>query len=1165
MFKELIKKKKVILALCLLFLLSAGFLIFPIRNFIFQEAKSKVKQIIASFNNRLIVFGQGMNLDIGPYVFPHYPQRLKYLSSEISLDSEEILALNQELNQSLQNCDCKYVQSQCYQPQKTTCLGSEIKVLGDPCLNRKEIEGIQGEITKKTEELTFLKKVLEIEIETGLKRELETIDPERAEKLKKNLEDLLNKSSDIISLAEENRNFSTNWRPQIKKVCQSHCQTGEVFGLKGCLKAGTAEQKPIDLKFKVGVGLDDLDLGKVEIKNIGLNLPEEIQLTKPKDVSIDIPGKEILVEFKEVQVEELKKTGLLDLATPSFNLSTPQVSTPKILEMKFDFPLPKGTSSYQCSASRQTEEIEYNELNWYFRTIDWLFEKCQKMADMKDSSGGPTEKFKDCMEPEKVHLTIINECQKVKEGLAKELFPHPLSQLGFPGWYQFWKDQWNREESWENFWKEWWSGIWKSFLENEMPKILEKEINRRVAKYLIDNKQSPPDWMIKNWREEIMKNWPNHWISFLQNTWQGFWEDYWKKYWGSYLKNYMEPPEVYFGKKSEEEWSKIWDDEIWPKVWSQSWEPFAKSYWKATWENYWPDFFGKNEWHNDNNKQFYSRHFSQLKVEEPPPLVSSPNFPLPLSPSPSQFYQISPSPFQLYPQFYQIFYQIMYTPSQLCIDLFKERNEAIPFSECKESPIRVLEDKCNQLKDKTKELPEPCKILPLLTGKIELPADLKYSPQSQKCSSQVIADFPAGLGLPNIPKIHLDDIIIPDVKLPHWKLWPFLEIKLPSFIFEDLVFPEINLCDIDNCKNVFSDLKFQRPIIGGLTLDIPPLRLPPLKLPIDGIGLIDIAIPEIKLGKILLPSIPFPAPDLPLLSLMTPELDLPEISTPSPKLLFSFAGMDTNWITDFIVTLIINALGIPDFSLCIDFNLKLIPIKIIFPDYYFGWPAFPKIPQIPFCEKTNKFCKDVKIALKQITDKQKKIEDTVNKAVQGKVQAKLDQINQEIEAETSAKIEKILKQEAEAIKEKIKAAVAQSKIENGILKVPPVYHQTGDQYITIPWQEKFSTNVPQTIPINWPESLKKIALIKSLGYDLPTIPLNKLSYEKEIPIKLPGFQKRSFDLDLGSLGECFSQTASGGNPYSLFLNQIQDNIKKINNTKEGIDKSFQEINFILQF
>lgn len=506
-----------------------------------------------------------------------------------------------------------------------------------------------------------------------------------------------------------------------------------------------------------------------------------------------------------------------------------------------------------------------------------------------------------------------------------------------------------------------------------------------------------------------------------------------------------------------------------------------------------------------------------------------------------------------------------------CQDLFEQENESIP-SDC---GLAVLEEKCEQLKKEGREeIPGPCKFLPLFTSQFPFPDPYEFSGSPSQSITSIIADFPLSMlgcssSPPTLPKITFPDIIIPDIKLPHIKFLPFFDIKLPSFIFEDLILPDLDLCDLDNCANIFPDLKFQLPYLDIPEIIIPSIQLPDISVNISGVGVIKVPLPRVELSEIEYPIISLNfLQSFNLGKLITPELVLPTIELPKPKIHFAFSGLNID-----LTSILLGLIGqfLPSYCIGIDFNLP-IPLRIYFDDFYFTWPAFPRIPEIPFCENINDFCQKAKTNLKEVTDKVKEIENLVNTTFQNEIQAKLNLAAQEINKTLTDAIGEQLNQRTQKIIEEIEKHIQiHAKIEACIpgkeekcLKIQPLSIQVPD--IEVPGISLSEiTGLPEEISIDWPPELKKIILKEKLTYKLPSISLSKLSYEKKISIKIPGFQMPSLTVTLGSLlsyPPCTSQSPFGVNPCPT--GEIQQKLEEIKQVKDKIEETSKKIINILE-
>jgi hypothetical protein len=481
-------------------------------------------------------------------------------------------------------------------------------------------------------------------------------------------------------------------------------------------------------------------------------------------------------------------------------------------------------------------------------------------------------------------------------------------------------------------------------------------------------------------------------------------------------------------------------------------------------------------------------------------------------------------------------------------------------------PIGAIDSLCEEIKEEErKDQPEVCKMLPIFTNKIKTPPEEIILTEGTSCSEQTIKDFPPSqLGksasLPTIPKIKLPEIRIPDIVFPSFNLSPFLSIELPSFVFEDLVFDEIELCNLDACRGSFPELDFQFPILSLPEINLDPIELGEssgIKLPsLDPIELGEssgIKLPSIELSPIKLPNIPLPFLQKPSLGdVLTPELDLPKIEMPDPKVSLSFSGLELKGIFGYIATFITNALGWPAPGYCVSYSLKYAPLSITFPDYYFYWPAFLRIPEIDFCKDINNFCKETTDSFSQITEQVNRIETIFNNLVQAEIQARLNEGVPEIKRMIEEHIRLDLGKQRERILSEI-----QEQIDSGKDKITISTWKIDIPEIPLDGL----LDLPGEIAIPWPEDLKNFPLTAPLTYDLPTIPLNELSYEKLIELNGPGFQSMKFTSSLDNLGTCLAREPKGGNPCPQ--TDFQKNLGQVESLYKDIDEIYQNIKSIL--
>ncbi len=1225
-------KNKIIISLFLsLSIIVSAFLLtkvsfnFSRAKIFLAEASLGFEKIIISLNKDISVFAQG----ISPFFFPNYPRRLIYLADEILLLGEDLVSLNESLNSSLSECDCKNAQSRCSNVSPgLDCLlpGAGLNsVLGDPCKNRKEIKTEQAEISEKIRELTILQNLLKKEMETGLERELATLDPETAEELRTNLENLLTETEDIVSLAENNQNLPDDCSAN---KCLANCLLGTILKLDSCFGV-KGEQKPIILKFKLKTELKDLDLGEVRVKNVHLGLPEKIEISQLGSLSpFTISGEEFVIPLDNVQktlklqIPKLptlpqspsatlscpefpeeekppeiwtvcKKAGWCEQNCPSSNEKckgcnevfvrgrgqslfklpntdscsgvinpnacnafcihvadflhqrgspktfTKEEMTPyKALFEYFGFSIPDecrcdkddpnqqsisygvgGNDSFGCQecievpleGGEEEEEVSFNDLDWFLKIFNSLSEMCQNLPDMSEN-GIPTPAAEDCFNPEKVVSKILAACE-----------PQSYYACKRAGWCA--KNCPGNDDKCE--------GCKNGFVRG-----------RGQSLYTSPSVDSCTGPLIPSSCGLFCV----HVADFLYSRDQ-------------------------------------------PKTFSYS----EMINYKLLF-----DFFGlpippecrcdKNE----KSSQGYSYGVGgedTLGCHECKPVSAFAYQGIPCN------------------------YLTDSGKVQACLELFTTINESP--ANCYSNPVETLKNKCEQLKKEEKELPlkayATCALVSLYLGKLDIPTDFEPDSESKIYYGRKIHDYPSSIlgcpaSLPTIPKICLPRITLPDIKLPEFKIKilgkTLFHLKLPTIITEDLNFPCLELCNIDECRDIFPSLNLQMPFLSIPTVEIPPIQLGTV---------LGVPLPDIEVSPISFAHIPYFIPNLPSLADLTmPELEYAGLTLPKPSIKLSFSGIDLSAIWGYIITLIKNALGIPDFSRCISANLSSpIPLGAVFRNYYFSWSKYlpfsvSDIPQIPYCKDINQFCRNLKTDLAEVIDKVKEIESVFNEFVQKEIQSKLNKAGFEIQQELTKivnqklqpVIEDIRRQAEEQIREEKKRIVARVKP----IEIPSLY------------LDKIA-RIPTKIPIPWPEKLKKIQLtcnetaynqcrerinqkceqkcagqhsgdcnfayfechlkcqvenyfkeckkeaVGCLSYDLPTIPLSCLGYEKEFPIEGPGLQSTSFVLSI-NFSECKREISWGENPCPQ--NEFENNLERIRNMKEEIEKTSQEIINILE-
>jgi len=1090
------------------------------------------KNLVQKLNKTSQVLAQ----EYTPYFFPRFPQRLIYVLSEANWLIEELVVLNEELNKQLRKSNCKFAVSQCLPRITFGGLGcTPARVLGVPYKNIKEIEEKKEEIGDRIDNLLHMRKLLVAEMESGLPKELETLRPEVAEELRNNLEKVLKESEKIILTAKKNQDL---YNKDYTEKCIAQCQPGPVCGIKACLMVGTGPQRQIEIKAEMEVSLDDLKLGEVGMDKFGLALPDKLQFPQLGDIAITIPPQTLQVCFPLQPITvSAEPPSLATLPTLSFtcpklprDLKLPQLPVLK-LPKDIEIPFPEIPKTKWCPDIPEiplTEELEKirqelitaaeQEIEVFKNKIDEAINQIDKMIEK-----APDKTTKEALEEFKE--TLQKEYEKVKEKIPKEA-ETPPTKFETPGVskkYQYQSPQYGQTG--------------------------DKKVETRAG---INWYFETLSWLMEECTKlPIMSGWlglqekaascydPKKMVKTIVNECNRLWADYCRK-----------------------------DEEGRPT----GPEP--------------PPLCKKIRYSCKINGDVAAAIQCQN-------LFKQERLPVPLKCS---YYIVNVIVSE---------YGVKYEPCPVQYPIQKGRL-CLPKNF---NPVPALKNKCQGLKDKyPKKPPKPCKILPLFTGKIEEPQQETYYGTPISYPAQNLLNTPFGfggglgfncpIGLPSLPKIVLPDIVIPDIILPEFGIPPFLRVELPSIIIEDLILPDVELCDLNDCANVFPSLHFKLPQLRLPTLDIstPLPQLPGLDLR----------------TRIDLLSINFSLPQINLFNLLLPKLELPKISIPSPKIDFRITGIDMSAIFGLIFTFILNAMDVSDFGYCLAFKIPTTFLSIVYPDYYFSFLKFPRIPEIPFCENVNQFCKNVKNALGPggWLKKANEIETEFSKTID-KIQKEINKIS-----EAGEDIQKAIGEVFKEIYGKaIHDAISKQLVRKGLSledyinprtkeidlsKVPfpgvfPVKTIDGREClpVSVPQADiilrivnkkdhpqkkivrKLSpppiqfviyvpVDIPVEIPIHWPKNMKEINLINPLTYDLPGIPLSDLSYKKEFPIKVFGFQPRTFHFDFGRIneGDCLAKPPTGGNPFPI--SQINGKINEIKSIQTGIESASETIIRILE-
>jgi len=364
----------------------------------------RIKYLIAVLIFLGVVSG-GVLLAQGLGYFPRYPYRINLIAKELSLASGDLAFHSQTLKDLAHDCSCGNAQSQCKIKDFTAV--NKTGVFGETCNNRKLIEETQTAIKDKTDQVVYLRELLKKEMASGLEAELKTLREDEANKLKENLDNLLTSSEQILAPARKNAYLLDEEKYSSKYQCEADCSRTEFFTLKACIFKNTGEQNPVKINFKVSAGLDDLELGKLGIKSMKLNLPDKIDVG---DITaknrFDIYLADLLISFDPVPADKPEA-----LHTEPIVIRPPSPEVPLFSPSNYSCPA-INSREYSCVAAGPESE-NYKNLKWYLETYSWLSEKCQALPGLTDKHNLPTqEKFNQCLDKQNVHLNIINQCDE---------------------------------------------------------------------------------------------------------------------------------------------------------------------------------------------------------------------------------------------------------------------------------------------------------------------------------------------------------------------------------------------------------------------------------------------------------------------------------------------------------------------------------------------------------------------------------------------------------------------------------------------------------------------------------------------------------------------------------------------------------------------------------
>ncbi|MBU2545332.1 hypothetical protein KKC65_02670 [Patescibacteria group bacterium] len=336
--------------------------------------------------------------------YPHYPNRLKYIISELSQTTQDLEFFNEKLSNQASQCSCTNASSQCIRE-------GSVGVFGETCNNGEELEKTKLAVKDKAQQMNFLKELLQTEMDTGLAEELERMDEDQAIVLESNLNNIISSSEGVTDSALENVEILDNDAYSAKNQCQAQCNTNTIPVVNACVFGSGGEQNPINMNFEIGVRLGDLNLGRIAIDEVGLNLPDSIQMSDAANIGdFNIDLQDINIAFPDIPIDQVS-----DLSLDPIVFHPPYPDIPGIPPASFSC-TQLDASPYQCTKEDTPENNQYVDLEWFLQTLSWLSDRCQELPGLTDANNNPVqERYEQCFNEDSVHLTIIDQCQILRQ------------------------------------------------------------------------------------------------------------------------------------------------------------------------------------------------------------------------------------------------------------------------------------------------------------------------------------------------------------------------------------------------------------------------------------------------------------------------------------------------------------------------------------------------------------------------------------------------------------------------------------------------------------------------------------------------------------------------------------------------------------------------------
>ncbi|MEA2092778.1 MAG: hypothetical protein U9P61_02315, partial [Patescibacteria group bacterium] len=353
---------------------------------------------------------------IGDYSHP-VPKRLDVIVDEIEKTLYDIVGsetgddLFSEATSLMEDADCQYAKSLCREGDLFTTSGGLVEVRkcssedleGDSSVigslwsskaEERDFHTKQGQLKEEKEQLEFLQNILKKEMNHGIAKDIEQmriqgmddeadeverelgillflLDPNDSETREILDDEIINEgetrltdagidpsSESIIQILNKVVSISTEGG---KALCAHACVNDyEHISFTFCFNL--TEQSKIDLVFNIKLEIEDLEIDPIEIKEIVLSLPEEVEIPEVR-LQFSIPIPDIIVEEDDIslKVDPYPKKGFY---SEGIKLSCPEHENHSLSYEDVDI----------------IEEINPTELKWYFELLEFLYNGCNDIT-----------------------------------------------------------------------------------------------------------------------------------------------------------------------------------------------------------------------------------------------------------------------------------------------------------------------------------------------------------------------------------------------------------------------------------------------------------------------------------------------------------------------------------------------------------------------------------------------------------------------------------------------------------------------------------------------------------------------------------------------------------------------------------------------------------------